>query len=274
MSDHQFLAESIDYLKQKILQPPAVAIILGSGLGALADELQQPTIISCNDIPNYPVSTVPGHAGVWVSGKLEGVSVLAMRGRVHTYEGYSASQVALPVRLMAGLGISRLIVTNAAGGVNKAFQPGDLMLITDHINFMFDNPLIGETAPADQRFVDLHGAYDPKYIEQTKRTAKTLNTQLKEGVLLTARGPAYETAAEVNMTRILGADAVTMSTVPEVIIARQLKMRVLGISCITNMATGISGQKLSHAEVQQTADSIKTRFIALMKKILTSIPNW
>ena len=273
--EQQQLTESIQFIKQQVDKIPEIAIILGSGLGALADELENSTIINCADIPNYPVSTVPDHAGIWVLGELNGARILALKGRVHTYEGYSARRVTYSIKLMAKLGISRLIITNAAGGINKNFNTGDLMIITDHINLMFANPLIGDNdLPANQRFVDLYEAYDKKYIEGALKIANELDIPIKTGVLSTAKGPTYETAAEIGMSRILGADAATMSTVPEVIAAKQKNIRILGISCITNMGTGILDQKLNHREVQKTANRIKNQFIHLIKEIIKNIENW
>lgn len=275
MNEQTQLNEALHFVKSKIKTIPTVAIILGSGLGTLADEIENKFIIDCRDIPHYPVSTVADHAGIWVIGELKKVPVLALKGRVHTYEGYSARKVTFSIRLMAKLGINRLIVTNASGAVNANFQPGDLMLIEDHINFMFDNPLVGDNCvAADQRFVDMFEAYDKTFIKKTKELAKRLKIPLKSGVLLTSKGPTYETAAEIRMARILGADAATMSTVPEVIAAKQKKLRVLGISCITNMATGITGERLSHEEVQQTAYKIKHQFAKLVKEILYQISEW
>jgi len=269
------LKESVQFLKKSVNKFPETAIILGSGLGPLADELKNKTIIKCADIPNYPLSTVPDHAGIWILGELSGVMILALKGRVHTYEGYSAHRVTYSIKLMAKLGIFRLIITNAAGGINNNFTPGDLMIITDHINLMFDNPLIGDIRiPDSQRFMDLFDAYDKKYIAGALTTAKKLGIKIKTGVLSAAKGPTYETAAEVKMARILGADAATMSTVPEVIVAKQTDMRILGISCITNMATGITNQRLNHDEVQETANRIKRQFILLIKKIINEIANW
>lgn len=273
--DQQNLKNSKDYLAARVKHPPEVAVILGSGLGSLADEITDKLVVECKDIPHYPVPRVSGHAGVWVFGKLNGVAILALKGRVHTYEGYSAREVTYPIRLLAELGIRKLVITNAAGGINEDFKPGDLMIITDHINFLFDNPLIGDNAlPAAQRFIDLSSAYDKEFIARTMKISQALNFQLKAGVLICFKGPSYETAAEIRMARVLGADAGTMSTVPEVIMAKQLTMRVLGISCITNMGTGISGQKLNHDEVTETANRIKDKFVKLMKEILQQICEW
>ena len=273
--NQQKLTESFQYLTTRVTHPPSIAIILGSGLGSIADKIENKISINCRDIPHYPVPRVSGHAGVLLTGTINNIPILALKGRVHTYEGYSARQVTYPVQLMAKLGIKRLIVTNAAGGINKNFNPGDLMLITDHINFLFDSPLIGDnTLSAEKRFVDLAGAYDPEYNRGVLTVAHSLNIPLQTGVLICFKGPSYETAAEIRMARILGADAGTMSTVPEVIAANQLNMRVLGISCITNMATGITHEKLNHAEVTETANRIKSKFVQLITGILKQLPNW
>lgn len=271
----QKLVESLTFIQSQIKVIPSVAIILGSGLGALADELSSQTIINCKDIPHYPVPRVTGHAGVWVLGHLDQVPILALKGRVHTYEGYSAGEVTFPIRLLAHSGIRSIIITNAAGAINPGFVPGDLMVITDHINFLFDSPLIGDNLlSAEQRFIDLSQAYDSRYIRETLNIAQSLKIPLKTGILICFKGPSYETAAEIKMAKILGADAGTMSTVPEVIAANQLKMRVLGISCITNMATGLTDKKLDHKEVTETANRVKEKFIRLMTKILIQIPGW
>lgn len=273
--DQQKLKQSHAYLKMRVMQTPEVAVILGSGLGSLADEITEKIVIQCKDIPHYPVPRVAGHAGVWVFGKINGISILALKGRVHTYEGYSAREVTYPIRLLAEIGIRKLIVTNAAGAINKSFRPGDLMIIQDHINFLFDSPLIADNSQtAEQRFTDLSHAYDKKFICKVLKISQALNFSLKKGVLISFKGPSYETAAEIRMARVLGADAGTMSTVPEVIMANQLNMRVLGISCITNMGTGISGNKLNHSEVTETANRIKDKFVKLMKEILKEINRW
>lgn len=273
--DQQKLKNSLAYLETRVKQAPEVAIILGSGLGSLADEITDKTVIQCKDIPHYPIPRVAGHAGIWVFGKLNGISILALKGRVHTYEGYSAREVTYPIRLLAGIGIRNLIVTNASGAINKSFQPGDLMIIRDHINFLFDSPLISDNSlPAEQRFTDLSHAYDKNFMRNALMISQALNVPLKIGVLISFKGPSYETAAEIRMARVLGADAGTMSTVPEVIMANQLNMRVLGISCITNMGTGISGKKLNHDEVTETANRIRDKFVKLMKEIIKQIHEW
>jgi len=251
---------------------PAAGLILGSGLGALADELQNAVSVSYHEIPHFPVSTVEGHAGRFVIGELQGKQVVAMQGRFHYYEGYSQDKIAFPIRVMHAIGVRRIIVTNAAGAVHAEMSPGQLMLLRDHINFSFNNPLIG---PNDSglgvRFPDMSQAYSPHLLSIAKRIAKELKLDVAEGVYAMMSGPSYETPAEIRMLRILGADAVGMSTVPEVIAARHLGMEVLGISCITNMASGILDQPLSHHEVMETAERVKNAFLAYMKAIVTQL---
>ncbi|PLT34807.1 purine-nucleoside phosphorylase [Bacillus sp. V5-8f] len=251
---------------------PEIGLILGSGLGVLADEIENPVKIPYQDIPEFPVSTVEGHAGQLVIGQLSGKLVVAMQGRFHFYEGYSMDKVTFPVRVMKLLGVETLIVTNAAGGVNESFQAGDLMLITDHINNTGTNPLIG---PNDERFgprfPDLSEAYSRNLQAIAKRVAEKLNIDLKEGVYVGNSGPTYETPSEVKLARILGGDAVGMSTVPEVIVARHSAIKVLGISCITNMAAGILDQPLSHEEVIETTEKVKSSFLSFIKEIVHEI---
>ncbi len=264
------LDEAVNYIRSKTEAAPKLAIILGSGLGPFAEEIQNGTGISTSSIPNYPPSTVEGHAGKWIFGDIEGKTILAMKGRVHSYEGYPLQKVTFPLQVMAQLGIEKLIVTNAAGGHNPRFSPGDLMLITDHINFMFDNPLIGpnELGP---RFPDMCEPYDTELIELAEKTALDLGIKLQKGVLAALKGPTYETAAEVKMLQRLGADAGTMSTVPEVIAAVSRGIKVLGMSCITNLGTGMSLDKLSHDEVTEVADMVKDKFSRLIREIISRI---
>ncbi|WP_019242111.1 MULTISPECIES: purine-nucleoside phosphorylase [Bacillus] len=264
--------QSAEFIKGKITEIPEIGLILGSGLGILADEIEDAVAISYSDIPNFPVSTVQGHRGQLVIGKIAGKVVLAMQGRFHYYEGYSMETVTFPVRVMKLLGIEKLIVTNAAGGVNENFTPGDLMLITDHINFMGDHPLIG---PNDERFgprfPDMSKAYDPEFQALARRVAKELNISIQEGIYLGLTGPTYETPAEVRMVRTLGGDAVGMSTVTEVIVANHCSMRVLGISCITNMAAGILDQPLNHEEVIETTEKVKSTFLQYVKELIKNL---
>ena len=243
-------------------------MILGSGLGELAEEIEEAIVIPYDQIPFFPTSTVVGHAGQLVYGTLSGKKVLAMQGRFHFYEGHSMQTVTYPVRVMAALKAHSVIVTNACGGVNESFVPGDLMLITDHINFTGQNPLIGpnedEIGP---RFPDMSEAYTLTYREVAKEAASQLDLTLKEGVYMGYSGPTYETPAEIRMSRTMGADAVGMSTVPEVIVAAHSGLKVLGISCITNLAAGMQAN-LNHEEVVETTQRVKQSFKALIKEVL------
>lgn len=261
--------ESVRYLKTKIVNKPEIGIILGSGLGGVAELIENPTIIPYEDIPSFPVSTVEGHAGRLVIGSLGGKNVIAMQGRFHFYEGYPISEVVFPIRVLISMGIEKLIVTNAAGGVNKSFVPGDLMIIKDHINFTGNNPLIGPNLDSKgPRFLDMTWAYDRELIELAINAGKNLKLNLKEGVYMWFTGPTYETPAEVKLASTLGADAVGMSTVPEVIVANHEGVAVLGISCITNMAAGILDQPLDHVEVVETSLKVKDNFESLIIEII------
>ncbi len=258
-------------LHQKINFPVQVGIILGSGLSGFADEVQKPITIPYESIPHFPRSTVPGHSGRFVGGFIHDTSVLLMQGRVHFYEGYSMAEAAMGVRLMASLGVRTLIVTNAAGAVDASFTPGDFMLITDHLNLMGTNPLVGaHHADWGERFVDQSDSYTPHLKDIARRAAKNLGIAIKEGVYAALPGPTYETPAEVRMLRVLGAAAAGMSTVPEVIVARQCGMRVLGISLITNMGAGIA-ENLNHAEVVEIAHQRKEDFQKFLGSIIQSI---
>jgi len=261
--------EAAEALREKLPFAPEAGLILGSGLGVMADTLENPTVIPYGDIPHFPVSTVPGHAGELVAGEIGGRKAVIMKGRFHLYEGYDAQRVTLPIRVMKRLGVRTLVITNAAGGINESFKPGDLMLIRDHINFMFRNPLIG---PNDEelgvRFPDMSEAYSARLRELARQAAAKLGIAIREGVYLGLLGPSYETPAEIRMMRRLGADAVGMSTVPEVIVARHSGLEVLGISCISNMAAGILDQPLSHAEVMETAERVRETFIRLVRGVM------
>ncbi|WP_163537703.1 purine-nucleoside phosphorylase [Gracilibacillus sp. YIM 98692] len=269
-----YLQEATQFINQRVHSTATIGLILGSGLGVLADELEEAEVIDYHEIPHFPRSTVEGHKGRLVFGKLEGKSVIAMQGRFHYYEGYPLEQVTFPVRVMQMLGIKQLVVTNAAGGVNENFSAGDLMLITDHINNMGDHPLIGENDPElGERFPDMSQAYAPYLIQHAENCANQLNIGLQKGVYVANTGPSYETPAEIRMLRILGGDAVGMSTVPEVIVANHAKMDVLGLSCISNMAAGILDQPLSHQEVIDTTNRVRDDFITLVKLLIKSFPN-
>ncbi len=264
--------EASDYVKSRMPHQPVLSMVLGSGLGDLAEEIQNAVRIPYKEIPHLPVSGVAGHAGVMVIGELEGKKVLALQGRVHFYEGYSMKEVTFSVRVINSLGINSYIVTNAAGGVNRNFKAGDLMLMTDHINNMGDNPLYGKNYDElGPRFPDMTYAYDREYMDIARKAARSLGIDLKEGVYMANRGPTYETPAEVRFAAAVGADAVGMSTIPEVIVAVHMGMRVLGISCITNIAAGILDQPLSHKEVIETTMKSKPKFIKLMREIIREI---
>lgn len=251
---------------------PKVGIILGSGLGAFADALGNAIAIPYSDLPHFPLSGVPGHAGRLVLGTLGGESIVAMQGRVHFYEGYTAQEVAFPARVLCALGIKALVVTNAAGGINTGFQVGDLMAITDHLNLAGYNPLIGPNEPKlGPRFPDMSHAYDPKLRELLRQSAQATGVPLREGVYACLSGPSYETPAEIRMLRTLGADAVGMSTVPEVIAAVHMGVKVAGISCITNLAAGISKHALSHQEVGETAARVRGVFQKLLERFLPEV---
>lgn len=249
---------------------PEVAIILGSGLGGLAAKAERGRSVAYRDIPGFPLPTVAGHAGELVAGFLESVPVLLQNGRFHLYEGHDPHTVALPVRVFAELGIRSLIVTNAAGGVRSTFNPPLLMLIADHLNLMWRNPLIGAVLPGEERFPDMSRPYDPELRAAARRAALELGIPLEEGVYCGLLGPSYETPAEIRMLQRYGVDAVGMSTVPEVIVARARGMRVLGISSITNLAAGISPVALSHEEVLQAADRLAGDLERLIRALLRS----
>ncbi|MDO5378347.1 MAG: purine-nucleoside phosphorylase [Clostridia bacterium] len=249
-----------------------IGIILGSGLGDYADALEKADRLPYGEIPGFPVSTVAGHAGKLLCGMLHGKRVMMMQGRFHYYEGYSMKDVTLPVRVMQSVGVKTLIVTNACGGINLSFAPGDLMVISDVFSLTGQNPLIGQNLDAfGPRFPDMSCAFDRELRGLAHAVAKKQGFELREGVYAQMTGPCYETPAEIRMLRTLGADAVGMSTVPEVIVARHGGMRVLGISCITNMAAGILDQPLSHAEVTETANRAKGRFQALIDGVVKGI---
>lgn len=263
------IREAADYIRSRSALTPKVGLILGSGLGVLADHLEQPVSIAYHDIPFFPQSTVEGHAGELLIGTVQGTPVVLMKGRFHMYEGYGPEVTAFPVRVMKELGVSTLLVTNAAGGVNTTYAPGDLMLISDHINLTGRNPLIG---PNDEelgaRFPDMSQAYSRKLHELAKGIAAEKDVPLQEGVYVGLLGPCYETPAEIRMLRTMGADAVGMSTVSEVIVARHAGLEVLGISCISNMASGILDQPLSHHEVMETTDRVREKFLSLVLSII------
>jgi purine-nucleoside phosphorylase len=250
---------------------PSVGIILGSGLGGLAGRIAGAISVPFADVPGFPAATVVGHAGRLIAGTLAGRRVVALAGRFHMYEGHDASIAGFPVRVLHALGARTLFVSNAAGGINPAFAPGDLMLIRDHINLMFRNPLIGGVEPGDERFPDMSQPYDDVLAQLLRDQASALGFALREGVYSGLLGPTYETPAEVRMLARLGADAVGMSTVPEVIVGRAIGMRVAGVSCITNHAAGISTHPLSHAEVLETTALVGQRFETLVERFVGAL---
>jgi purine-nucleoside phosphorylase len=247
---------------------PAVAVILGSGLGGLASAIENAVRISFGDIPGFPEATVVGHEGAAIVGHIGGRDVVALSGRFHMYEGHPAALAAFPVRVLHAMGVRELFVSNAAGGISSRLAVGDLMMISDHLNLMGANPLVGPLQEGDTRFPDMTDAYDPGLRKILRTTAETLDIPLREGVYAGLLGPSYETPSEVKMLRLLGADAVGMSTVPEVIMARALGIRVAGISCITNAAAGVTGSALSHAEVLETTRRVSGAFEALVTEYL------
>lgn len=264
--------DAVDFIQQKAGIKPEIGLILGSGLGDLANEIEQPTKISYGEIPHFPESTVAGHAGQLVIGTLNGRHVIAMQGRFHYYEGYAMQDVVFPVYVMKALGIELLVVTNACGGMNRAFSAGDLMIIQDHINFTGDNPLIGpnheELGP---RFPDMSQAYTPGLVSFVEETAQKHDINVQKGVYVGISGPNYMTPAELTMLANLGADAVGMSTVPEVIVASHSGLKVIGISCITDMAIGDELEPLTHEQVVEVANQTKPKFISLVKEIVKTV---
>jgi purine-nucleoside phosphorylase len=262
------------FILSKTKLRPKIALVLGSGLGAFADDLTNETRIPYERIPGFPSSTAVGHAGRLVIGKADGIAVAAMQGRVHFYEGYSAQEVTFPMRVFGRLGVRAAILTNAAGGINLAFNQGVLVVIRDHVNLQGTNPLIG---PNDERFgprfPDMTEAYAKPYREIALAEAKRLGIEVHEGVYAALSGPSYETPAEIRYLRTIGADLVGMSTVPEVIVARHMGIRALGISCVTNMAAGILDRPLVHTEVLATTERVKGQFIALLRAVIPRIAS-
>lgn len=266
------IKEAAQYIRTQYPTAPQIGLILGSGLGVIADLVENATVIAYHEIPHFPVSTVEGHAGELLLGTIHGKHVLLMKGRFHLYEGYGVDVVSFPVRVMKELGVQTLIVTNAAGGVNTSYEVGDLMVIKDHINFTFRNPLIGPNfSELGVRFPDMSEAYSRRLRQTAHEVASEQGLKLPEGVYAGLTGPTYETPAEIRMLRTLGADAVGMSTVAEVIVARHAGIEVLGFSCISNMAAGILDQPLSHQEVMETTERVKPKFLKLILGIVAKL---
>ena len=262
------IKETASFLKGKMTTKPETAIILGTGLGSLVNEIEDKHEISYTDIPNFPVSTVEGHSGKLIFGKLGGKDIMAMQGRFHYYEGYDMKEVTFPVRVMKEIGIKTLFVSNACGGMNPDFSIGDLMIITDHINFFPEHPLRGKNIYGD-RFPDMSEPYNHKLIAKAKEIAKELNIKVQQGVYLGTQGPTFETPAEYRMFHIWGADAVGMSTVPEVIVANHSGIKVFGCSVITDL--GVEGKivEASHEEVQKAADAAQPKMTAIMRELIS-----
>jgi len=259
-------------IRARISVEPRIAVVLGSGLGGFADDFEEAVSIPYEEIPGFVRSTAQGHAGRLVIGKVDSVPVLAMQGRVHYYEGYSLDEVTFPVRTFGLLGIKTLVLTNAAGGINVQLTQGALMVISDHLNLMGVNPLRG---PNDDRFgprfPDMTAVYSPELQELVIEEAKAIGVELRRGIYGALTGPSYETPAEIHLLRALGADAVGMSTVPEAIVARHMELEVLGISCITNMAAGISDEPITHEEVIATGDRVRETFTELLQRVIGAI---
>lgn len=261
-----------EYLKEKIDAKPDIAIVLGSGLNSYADTVKDAKIINYSDIPGFPVSTAPGHRGRLVFGNIEGKNVILMQGRFHCYEGLSAEETVIPIRTFIKLGVKSIIITNAAGGINEGFKPGELVLVKDHINFTPLTPLMGQNMDEfGERFPDMTYAYDKEYMDIFLKKAKEENIVLKQGVYAMMSGPSYETPAEIKALRILGADLVGMSTVPEVIAAVHAKVRVVVLSCVTNMAAGILDKPLNSEEVLYTGKKVSLDMYKLFNAFLRDI---
>ncbi len=267
----QHIRESIDYISANTRIRPTTGIILGTGLGGLVDDIDITRIIPYSSIPNFPVSTVEGHSGNLIFGKLDNHRVVVLQGRFHYYEGYSMQEVTFPIRVLKGLGVQQLFVSNAAGGLDPNFANGDLMMITDHLNLFFDNPLRGPNDDSmGPRFPDMSEPYDSKLQEKARQVAKQLGIQLQEGVYVGNSGPSFETPAEYTFYRTIGGSAVGMSTVPEVIVARHMDIPVFGVSVITNLAVPGNFEKNSHIDVQQTAEQASMNLVSLFKGMLES----
>ena len=272
LNEREIIENSIGIIRGKTDFVPEIGLILGSGLGDYAEQIENPVVIPYGEIPDFPVSTVAGHAGQFVLGTCKGKNVIAMQGRVHYYEGYSQRMITLPVRIMKRLGVQYMVLTNAAGGVNRNFDPGTLMMIRDHINYSDGNPLMGANWEDDgPRFPDMTRVYAAELRTRLRSAAAKKGIKLEEGVYMMFSGPCYETPAEVRLAGILGADAVGMSTVPEAIVCAHCGIPVIGISCITNFGAGILEQPLNHKEVVETAARVKKTFVELLDTILEEV---
>lgn len=262
--------KAVEFIKEKIENKiPEIAIVLGSGLGVLKEDIENKVIIKYKDIPGFPISTVEGHAGELIIGELSGKTIIAMNGRFHYYEGYDIKQTVFPIRVFALLGVKNMILTNAAGGINLDYNPGDFMVINDHLSFFAESVLRGKNEDEfGVRFPDMSEVYDKKETEKMKTIIEKHVGIAREGVYAYMKGPCYETPAEIRALRTLGADAVGMSTVPEAIVAKHSGIKTVAVSCITNMAAGVTNNKLTHEEVKETADRVKNQFKEIIKEYL------
>ena len=265
---YEKIQETASWLMARMTTSPKTAIVLGTGLGQLASDISDTYEFPYQDIPNFPVSTVEGHSGKLIFGKLGGVDIMAMQGRFHFYEGYSMKEVTFPVRVMYELGIKTLFVSNAAGGMNSNYQIGDLMIITDHINFFPEHPLRGKNFPTGPRFPDMHETYDHQLIKQADEIAQEKGIKVQHGVYVGVQGPTFETPAEYKMYRILGGDAVGMSTVPEVIVAHHCGIKTFGISVITDLGGFDDPVEVSHEEVQEAANKAQPLMTEIMREMI------
>ena len=269
MTNYEKIKAAAEYIRARVSMRPTIGLGLGSGLGEYADTLEDAVRIAYSEIPSFPVPTIPGHSGALVIGRKCGQEVVVLQGRIHYYEGLPQQEITLPIRVLAALGVKTVVLTNACGGVNLAFKPGDLMLISDHINYSGANPLIGPNMDEfGPRFPDMSDLYTASLRRQIKQKAQESGISLREGVYAMYSGPNYETPAEIRMFRILGADTVGMSTVPEAIVAGHCGMQVVGVSCVTNMAAGVLPVKHSHEEVTETANRLKKVFQKLIDLIV------
>jgi len=272
MDLYERIMEAVGFIKKHFLPVPQVGVVLGSGLGEFADSVAEPTVIATADVPHFKKASVLGHAGRLVLGKIGPAHVAILRGRIHYYEGHDLSDVVFPVQVLAKLGIRSLLLTNAAGGLKRELRPGDLMIIGDHINLMGLNPLRGvNDERLGPRFPDMSAVYDPGLQEIIAAALGEIGRPARRGIYVALGGPSYETPAEIRMLAALGADAVGMSTVPEAICARHMGVRVAGISCITNLAAGLSAEPLSHKEVIETGERVKMDFIRLLNRVIPQL---
>lgn len=273
MFNYEQYNESAKYIKNKIgTLNPKIAIILGSGLGVLSEEFEQKTVIKYSEIPNFPISTVEGHAGELIIGKLNGIEVIAMNGRFHYYEGYDLKETTFPIRVFKLLGIEKLILTNASGGINTSYEAGDFMVINDYLSFFADSVLRGKNLNEfGERFTDMSETFDKTLSTELKDIIKKHTGRVKEGVYAYMKGPTFETPAEIRALRILGADAVGLSTVPEAIVAHHCNIKTVAVSCITNMAAGVLDEVLSYDDVKQTAEKVKIKFKEIIKEYVKVI---